>query len=336
MQEQKVPSPELFFQTINAYQQTAALKAALDLKVFSAIGKEKRTPEEIAKKTGTSVRGMRTLCDYLTILGFLNKEDQRFLSTAESALFLDEASPAYIGKAIEFLLSPTLTSAFRDLAATVRKGGTILEEGGTVATPHRVWVDFARAMSPITAMSARLIADLVPENKSALKVLDVAASHGLFGIEFAKRNPKTEVYALDWAHVLEVAKENAQAAGVSDRYHLLPGSAFEVNLGEGYDVVLITNFLHHFDPPTNESFLRKVRSALKKSGKAITLEFVPDEDRIHPPPAGAFSMMMLATTERGDAYTFREFDSMFRNAGFSRSEIHEIQPSFEKVVVSYP
>jgi hypothetical protein len=63
---------------------------------------------------------------------------------------------------------------------------------------------------------------------------------------------------------------------------------------------------------------------------------VPDEDRINPAPAAAFSMMMLATTERGDAYTFEEFDSMFKNAGFSRSEIHAIPPSFQKVIVSYP
>ena len=53
--------------------------------------------------------------------------------------------------------------------------------------------------------------------------------------------------ALDWASVLEVAKENAQAAGVADRYTTLEGSAFDVDYGSGYDLVLLTNFLHHFD-----------------------------------------------------------------------------------------
>lgn len=336
MQEQNFPSPELFFQTINAYQHTAALKAAIDLKVFSAIGERKRTAEEIAESCKTSIRGMRTLCDYLAILGFVKKEDHKYSLTSDTSFFLNEASPAYVGRSLEFLLSPTLTNAFRDLSATVRKGGTILEDGGTVATAHQVWADFARAMAPVTTFNARLLADMFPESSSPLRVLDIAASHGLFGIEFAKRNPKTEIFALDWPHVLEVAKENARAAGIEDRYYLKPGSAFEVEFGKDYDLVLITNFLHHFDPPTNETFLRKVRAALKKSGKAITLEFVPDENRVTPPPAAAFSMMMLATTERGDAYTFPEFDSMFRNAGFSRSEVHAIPPSFQKVVVSYP
>jgi hypothetical protein len=83
-------------------------------------------------------------------------------------------------------------------------------------------------------------------------VLDIAAGHGLFGINFAQSNPKVKVTALDWPSVLEVAKGNAAAAGVGGQYSLKPGSAFDVDFGSGYDVVLLTNFLHHFDVPTNE------------------------------------------------------------------------------------
>ena len=83
-----------------------------------------------------------------------------------------------------------------------------------------------------------------------VRVLDIAAGHGLFGIEVAKQNPQAASSALDWAPVLEVAKANARKAGVGDRYQTLPGSAFDVDYGGPYDIVLLTNFLHHFDPPT--------------------------------------------------------------------------------------
>jgi predicted methyltransferase len=89
--------------------------------------------------------------------------------------------------------------------------------------------------------------------------------------------------------------------GVADRYHLLPGSAFETDFGIGYDLVLIANFLHHFDPPTCTAFMRKVHTALKPGGRAAIAEFVPNPDRLTPPTAAAFSMMMLATTPAGDA-----------------------------------
>jgi len=167
-----------------------------------------------------------------------------------------------------------------------------------------------------------------------LTVLDIAAGHGLFGIGFATNNPQAEITALDWKAVLEVAKENAQKAGVADRYHTIEGSAFDVDYGTGYDLVLLTNFLHHFDPPTCETLLRKVHGALADGGRAVTLEFVPNDDRVTPPDAAQFSMVMLTSTPSGDAYTFAEFERMFANAGFSRSTIHPLPPTMENVIIS--
>jgi hypothetical protein len=143
------------------------------------------------------------------------------------------------------------------------------------------------------------------------------------------------VFALDWPRVLDVARENAAKAGVADRYHLRPGSAFEVDYGTGYDLVLLTNFLHHFDVPTCEGLLRKVRAALAEGGRVVTLEFIPNEDRVTPPGAASFSMTMLASTPSGDAYTFRELEQMFRNAGFSRSEVFPVPQSIQQVMVSH-
>jgi O-methyltransferase domain len=99
--------------------------------------------------------------------------------------------------------------------------------------------------------------------------------------------------------------------------------------------VLLTNFLHHFDPPTCETLLRKVRAALKDGGRALTLEFVPDDDRITPPVPAAFSLTMLAGTPGGDAYTYAELERMLSNAGFARSELRTLPASPQKLVVSY-
>jgi ubiquinone/menaquinone biosynthesis C-methylase UbiE len=197
-------------------------------------------------------------------------------------------------------------------------------------------VKFARAMAPMMAMPSQLMAKLVDRKADRkLKVLDIAAGHGLYGIAFAKNNPQAEIVALDWAPVLEIAKENARSAEVSDRYSTIEGNAFDVDYGSGYDLVLLTNFLHHFDTATCETLLRKVRAALADGGRALTLEFVPNEDRISPPEAAGFSMIMLSGTPSGDAYTFSEIERMFSNAGFARSEIHPLPPSIEQVVISH-
>ena len=329
------PSPQLFFQTMNAHQRTEALKAGIELEVFTAIGEGNTTASEIAKRCEASEKGIRILCDYLTIMEMLTKQGDRYGLTLDSSVFLDKRSPAYLGGAVEFLGDPMLTGGAKYMAEAVRKGGTALPNEGTVAADNPVWVTFARSMAPLMDLPSQLLAKLVdPQGDRKLKILDIAAGHGFFGIAFAKNNPQAEITALDWKAVLEVAKENAQKAGVADRYDTIEGNAFDVEFGTGYDLVLLTNLLHHFDPPTCETLFRKVHAALADGGRAVTLEFVPNEDRVTPPDAAGFSMMMLISTPSGDAYTFSEFERMAANAGFSRSTLHPLPPTFEQVVIS--
>ena len=334
MNKNKAPSPELIFNTINAYQRTEALKGAIDLGLFTAIAEGAATADALAKRLDASERGVRILCDYLVVAGFLTKGDRSYGLTPDTALFLDKSSPAYIGVATRFLLAPDLTDSFRDVAGVVRKGGTLMEDDGSVTAENPLWIEFARGMAPLIAPSAQFIAELAGPPQGPIKVLDIAAGHGLFGIQVAQKNPKAEIFAVDWPGVLAVATENAQAAGVGDRHHLKPGSAFDVDFGTDYDLVLLTNFFHHFDIPTCTELAKKVHRALKPGGRAMTLEFVPNDDRVSPPDAAMFPMTMLCSTPQGDAYTFAQYQQMFEEAGFSKNEIHPTPGITEAVIVS--
>ena len=329
------PSPALFFQTVNAHQKTEALRTAIELELFTAIAEGKRTPSALAKRCGASERGVRMLADSLTVSGFLHKENSEYRLTPDSELFLVKRSPAYLGGTMDFMLSSPLVEGFKKLTGAVRKGGTVVSDEGTTEAEHPEWVTFARSMAPMMKGPADWIANWVSQNApQARKVLDVAASHGIFGVEIAKKVPQAEITALDWANVLIVAQENAEAAGIKDRFHTLPGSAFDVDLGHGFDLVLLPNFLHHFDVPTCEAFLKNVHACLNRDGRVITLEFVPNEDRVSPPAMADFGLIMLATTPAGDAYTFSEYDRMFRNAGFKKSEMHDVPASNQRAIIT--
>lgn len=330
--QQTPATPERIFGAANAYQLSFALQGAINLDLFTAIAEGNTDAASIAQRCGASERGCRILCDFLTIHGLLSKSDGRWGLASDAALFLDRRSPMYIGQAFDFLHTPELISSFTDIAAVVRNGGT-LSGDGTVEPGNPIWVKFARGMAPMMAPAAQDVAHLLGTGIEG-RVLDIAAGHGLFGIGIAKANPGVRVTGLDWPAVLEVAAANAEAAGVASRYEALPGSAFEVEFGSGYEIVLLTNFLHHFDVPTCTGLLRKVLAALKPGGRAVTLEFVPNDDRVTPPAAAAFSMQMLGGTRGGDAYTFREFDSMFTEAGFSSTTMHELPRSPERVLIS--
>ena len=330
------PNPAIVFEAMNAFQRSAALKAAIELDLFTAIGEGHNTPAKLATRCGAAERGARILCDFLTTQGLLAKQDGHYTLPPDTALFLDRASFAYLGTATQFLLSPMVTRNYDDLAATVRKGGTITPNDGSLAPENPIWVEFARGMAPLMAFPAQGIAELLRASEGKpWKVLDIAAGHGLFGITLAGQNPNAQIVAVDWPNVLEVAKENAAKAGVSERHRTIAGSAFDVDYGSGYDLVLLTNFLHHFDVPACEALLRKVYAALKLGGRAVTLEFVPNDDRVTPAIPAAFALIMLATTPEGDAYTHRELEGMFHNAGFASSELHPLPPTFQSVLISH-
>jgi phosphohistidine phosphatase SixA len=329
------PSPDAFVGTLTAYQRSAALKGALDLDLFTAVGRSRETAATLAARCGASPRGIRILCDYLTVAGFLTKTGDGYALTADSAHFLDRGSPACVAAAADFLYAPEVREAFADVAAAVRRGGTVLARAGTVSADHPVWVRFARAMAPLMSGAAEAVVDVVGVDPTRpLRVLDVAAGHGRFGIAFGRRHPRAAITALDWSAVLEVAGENARAAGLDGRYRTIAGSAFEADLDGPYDLVLIPNFLHHFDPSTCERFLARVREALAPAGRAVTVEFVPDEGRVTPPHAAMFSLVLLCSTPAGDAYTFAELDAMFRRAGLTESELRVPGPGGPQIIIS--
>lgn len=329
------PSPQLFFETINAFQRSGALKAAVDLRLFTAIGGTPSTAAEIAARCGCPERGIRILSDNLAIMGFLTKDGSRYALTLSSAAFLDKNSPAYFGDAVNFLLAPGLTEAFSDLASTIRRGRLHTTEHGTTAPDHPAWIEFARAMGPMMRPAAEGAADLVPLDPSRdTRVLDISASHGAFGIAFAKRNPRAHLVALDWEGVMAITEQNAASAGLANRFSKIVGSAFTVDLGSGYEAVLVPNFLHHFNAAECTALLRRVHAALRPGGRVVIVEFVPDEDRVTPPAAASFSLVMLGTTPEGDAYTFGEYCEMLATAGFRDALLHPLPPTAQCAVIA--
>ena len=209
---------------ITAYQKTAALVAAVKLDLFTLVGPGVTTSEELSRKTQAAPRGVRILCDSLCVMGLLEKREVGYSLTLASRLFLDNSSPAAIGSIVDFLAAPEMISLFLDDPVSyVRAGGSI--GLANVAPDHPIWTRFAKSMVPIASPTAKRVASYVATLPNRpYTVLDIAAGHGLYGIEVAKALPEAFVTALDWTEVLEVARANAEKAGVHRRYRTLAGN----------------------------------------------------------------------------------------------------------------
>jgi ubiquinone/menaquinone biosynthesis C-methylase UbiE len=301
------------------------------LDLFTVIGVETLSLDDLSSRTGASSRGIRILCDYLTVIGLLEKRDSRYSLTHVARTFL--TAPVAMGKIVDFVAAPEILDLFLgDPASYVKRGGSV--GLANVSPDHPVWVRFAQAAVPFAATTAKRVATHVATFPDPpYTVLDIAAGHGLFGIEVAKILPEALVTAIDWSQVLTVTQANAEAAGVADRFRMLPGNALEMDWGSDFDLIMLPNFLHHFDMPTCVSLLRKCKDSVAAGGRVLGIDFVPNEDRVSPPTAAMFAFWMLATTPGGDAYTIRELDEMARDAGFRGATARPLAPTPEHLII---
>ncbi|BCP52524.1 hypothetical protein K32_11410 [Kaistia sp. 32K] len=326
-------NPGPVIDAVLGYRDTAAMKAAISLDLFTLLGEAPATAATLAARTSASQRGLRILCDYLAVRGIVEKRGDRYQLSPTSAVFLDKRSPGYMGSIVDFLASPEMVALWLDdPVAYVRQGGSLGLANMSPENP--IWIKFAEAMVPLVIGSAEgLAAEVATWPNPPRRVLDIAAGHGFFGIAVARAVPDAEIVALDWPSVLKLAERNAADAGMAGRYSTIAGSAFDVGWGSDYDLVMMPNFLHHFDHETCVLLLRKARASLAPGGRVLAVEFVPEEDRVSPAWPAAFAMMMLATTQRGDAYTAKELGLMARDAGFAGASVRPMPPSPASLVV---
>jgi SAM-dependent methyltransferase len=300
--------PAWLLDEFRAYERTLALRTAVELDLFTRIGAGVNTIPALSKATRASVRGLRVLCDNLTINQHLVKEGNGYRLSLNSRVYLSKASPAYLGSGIKFLASDTYVEAFRDLLHSVKRGRG--------RAPETSWPDYARFMSPLAQHVAAFVAEAMhADSAGPIRILDVAAGHGLYGLAFAARNAKAEIHALDAPQVLQVAAKNARKAGVRKRFHPIPGDVFNTSFGGPYDLVLTANIAHHLEPKANAELFQKCRAALKPKGKLVLLDLVVNDDRVSPPVEAGFALHLFATGSC-DVYTFGEYQGMLRTAGF--------------------
>jgi hypothetical protein len=109
-------TPTIAFENLQAHQRTFALKAAIELDIFRAVGQGPGDVASIARHAKASERGTRILCDFLVIDGLLQKKDGRYRHTLSSAAFLDPSSPSCVASVVGFLSLPSKREPFEHRA----------------------------------------------------------------------------------------------------------------------------------------------------------------------------------------------------------------------------
>jgi len=315
--EQEQATPERLMQFGFAYAPPLIIGAAVSNKVFDSLASGAKNVEQISKETGASQRGLRAIMNALVGLDLLKKDrDEKYSLTPESEAFLLSNKPGTLAGFFA-MVSTHLLPDWLHLNEAVKTGAPPIALNQEAAGPEffSVLVENIIPMSYPAAVTLGQSLGLAGK-REPVRVLDIAAGSGIWGIALAQQSPRVRVTAQDWPAMIPTTKRITQKFGVADRFSYVEGDVLEADFGSDYDTATLGHILHTEGEERSRKLLKKTFKALKSGGTIAIGEWLVNDQRTEPLPSLIFAVNMFIHSERGDTFSFKEIKSWLEEAGF--------------------
>lgn len=318
-------APAEIFQALLAYKKSALLRTGIELGVFGRLAEQTATADDVARDLDLAPRGSRLLLNALVAIDILEEADGSYRLTSLAAETLDPAREGYLGELSRILTSRWEWEAMGRLPEAVRRGGPVIAENAE-QLDYGYYEEFATHAGAVTKPTVARVTGTIHDwaaQRERLHVLDLACGHGMYGFTIAQQHPRARIWSVDNAQVLEIAQKHAARLGVADRVETMAGDMFTLDLGGPYDLVLITNVLHHHTPERATELLRRVAAVTAPGGKLILVGITADDGPVQDSPeAHLFSLLMLVWTDNGEAHSAGTYRQMLAAAGYQGMQLH--------------
>jgi len=297
--------------------QPLVLEAAIRHHVFDVLDSGPKSVSEVSNATGASERGLTAIMNVLVGLNFLAKDEHgNYSLTPESAAFLVSTKPGFQGGLIrhssEHLVPKWLH--LNDVVATGKPVAAVNQQG-----PGSEF--FAEFVNDILPMSYHVTQELAAHlnlkaSAAPVRVLDLAAGSGVWGIGLAQSSPHVHVTAVDWHGVIPVTQKTVARFGLTGQFSFVEGDLQQADFGTGHSVATLGHILHSEGIERSKALLMKTFNALASGGTIAIQEFLVNADRTGPLGGLIFAVNMLVNTDCGDTFSFEEISGWLSEAGF--------------------
>jgi len=316
-------TPERIMQFAWGYIPTVVLEAAIRHRVFDVLDAGPKTLKETAEATGASERGLRAIMNVLVGLNFLARDGQRYKLTPESETFLVSTKPGFHGGILKHTSEQLMPKwlQLNEIVATGKPATSVNQEGAGSDFFQKFVIDIFPMSYPSALALARHLA--LDHSGSAVRVLDLAAGSGVWGIALAESSERVVVTAVDWVDVLPATRETVARFGLTHRFAFVSGDLLTADFGRDSNVATLGHILHSEGEARSKTLLRKTFEALAPGGTISIAEFLVNADRTGPVMPLLFAANMLVNTDDGDTYSFEEIRDWLTEAGFTNPRLLE-------------
>ncbi|MBX3237894.1 MAG: methyltransferase domain-containing protein [Nitrospiraceae bacterium] len=306
-----ITSLDTFRDLLTAYRLPRVILSALELDLFTALGKRARMVAPLAAELKVSERGLEILCRNLAMCGLLTKKGPRYRNSPFAATALNARDRAYRGAYLELLKSQW--HDWSRLTEAVRTGSPLDHDEPEVPGYRR---QFTWAMHHRSVDVAAAIAKKVNLGKAG-RLLDLGGGPATYALAFLAEHPALRATVCDRPEALEVAQEIARPLKAGARLSYLPLDFMRDPVPGQYDVIWYSNVLHIYSAEENQALFERLLSALKSGGRLIIQDaFLHDREGLYPEEASLFAVTMLLFTERGNTYSLDATSAWLRRAGY--------------------
>jgi SAM-dependent methyltransferase len=261
-------APRALVDTHAAMLLARTIMAGAELKLFDALAARPLTAEETAAACGSAAGPTALLLDALAACGYLRISNGRFALTRRARPWLLSAGPSSVRD--KLLLQIAEWRWLETLEDFVRTGRP-LHFHDSMSPEERDL--YHRGMRALAGIAGREVARRVPVPPGARRMLDLGGSHGHYAAEICRRHVGLAAEVMDLPQAIEVAAPLLAAESLGERLNHRPGDATTADLGtETYDLVLMSNLVHHLDTEQNRNLARRVARALRPGGVFVIQE----------------------------------------------------------------
>ena len=311
------------------YWAACALHAGVKLGVFSHLGSQSLSGEEIAGQLKGDPRGVTTLLNALTAMDLLKKKEGLYSNTPFSSSFLSKESPHYLGYMI--MHHHHLMPSWAKLDEAVVTGQPI--RGRASFEDETVRESFLMGMFNLAMMLAPHLAGMI-DLSGKKHLLDLGGGPGTYAIHFCLKNPGLKGTVYDLKTTRPFAEKTIARFGLSERIAFQDGNYVQEDIRGTFDAAWLSQILHGEGPEEAQRIIQKAAAVLEPGGQILVHEFLLNNTLDGPLHPALFSLNMLLGTAHGQSYSEQQIMDMMREAGAEALKRFPFHPPGESGIIA--
>ena len=324
------PNRQEILELMNGFRPACVIGAAADLDLWTALGGQSLTAQQLAGKLNANLRAIAMLLDAIAAFGLLDKRDGHYSVPAGLRNWLVAENPETILPMLQHATS--ILRGWSQLAWTV-KSGIPAPRPSSVRGPLADRASFVAAMHVVSGpMADDLVTKLVPPTFRHL--LDVGGASGTWTLAFLRAAPDATATIFDLPDAVNMARQRIAGTEFADRVSFAAGDFYADELPAGADFAWVSAICHQHSRQHNRELFAKVFRALMPGGRIALRDIVMEPNRTHPREGALFAINMLVNTDSGGTFTLAEYAEDLQAAGFQTPELQVKHEAMNSVIAA--